>query len=360
MKKISFRIRAFVSGLLIAAGMATSASALEVKVTGDPCTLMVYSSQTDDATAQELSVSDFYLYGLLGADQAVVRIGDTIGFVDITELTSKLPEIPVGLLVDGTGLTDVNNGAQGDAAKAIQQKLTDLGYLTGTPDGMYGAGTAAAVKLFQEEHGLTGTGNADVYTQMALSMAANGVQDILETTYPTNLTPETKFAAIMDLTDADLSRYVGPEWQFTYDTFERFGFLDPQIIIGTYTDESSDINKISLTCSFKVVISENAKSGRLEITPCLVTESEGAYRPYLQSAILASGGQAVQLTGGESKGGLNGVTMTETGYVPLTQEALTLLASGTLDSVRISGMNNSYDITNLASTDQLVWFGSNA
>lgn len=360
MKKNSMKIGVLVSSIAIAAGMIMPASAMEIKVTGDPCTLNVYSSQGEDATVQELGASDFFLYGTMGTEQAVVKIGETVGFVDIAELASKLPEIPIGALADGTGLADVNNGASGDTARDIQQKLTDLGYLTGTPDGMYGGGTAAAVKAFQEEHGLTGTGNADVYTQLTLTLAASGVQDVLETTYPTVLTPESKFENIMSLTDADLTRYVGPEWRFTYDTFEKFGLLDPQIVVGTFSDESSDINRISLTCSLKVVITENAKSGRLEVTPCLVTESQGAYRPYLQSAILAAGGQTVELTGGESKGALNGVTMSETGYVPLTAEALTLLASGTLDSVRISGMNNTYDITNTATADQLSWFGTNA
>ena len=360
MIKNSLRIGVVTAAIVLTVGMIVPVSAMEVKVSGDPCTLTVYSTQGEDATAQELDASDFFLYGTMGTGQAVVKIGDTVGFVNVEELMTKLPEIPVGSLPDGTGLADVNNGAKGDPAKDIQQKLTDLGYLTGTPDGMYGGGTAAAVKKFQEEHGLTGTGNADVYTQLTLTMAANGVQDVLETTYPTNLTPEAKFASIMDLTDTDLTRYAGPEWRFTYDTFEKFGLIDPQIVIGTFTDESSDLNKISITCSLKVVVTADGETGRLLATPCLVTESEGAYRPYLQSAFLAAGGQTVELTGGESVGALNGVTMSETGYVPLTQEALALLTAGTLDTVRISGMNNTYDITNAATSDQLAWFGANA
>jgi len=280
--------------------------------------------------------------------------------VALSELTSKLPEIPLGAMPDGSGLSDVNNGANGETARDIQQKLIDLGYLTGTADGLYGSGTAGAVKQFQEEHGLAGTGNADVNTQMVLAMAAAGAADVLETTYPTVLTPEDKFGDIMSLTDTDLSRYAGAEWMYSYDAFEKFGMLDPGIVIGTFADESSDINKISMTCSLKVVISENKKSGRLDVLPCLVVESTGAYRPYLQSAILASGGQTVQVTGGESKGGLSGVTMTETGYVLLTPEALALLQAGTLDSVRITGMNNSYDIANIAAPENIAWFGANA
>ena len=349
-----------VSGAALVFAAVMPASAMEVKVSGDPCTLTVYSSQAEDAVAQEMDASDFYVYGKMGDSQVSVKIGEAVGFVDITELTSKLPEVPVAAMTDGSAMTDVNTGAKGDAAKDIQQKLIDLGYLTGTADGQYGNGTAGAVKKFQEEHGLNPTGNANVETQLSIDLAAAGAPTVLETTYPTIVNPEQKFASIVDLTDVDLSRYAGAEWFFSYDAFEKFGMLDPHIVIGTFTDESSDINKISITCSLKAIVKENPETGRLDVLPCLVTESSGAYRPYLQSAILASGGQAEQVTGGESKGALDGVIMAETGYVPLTSEALALLQSGVLDSVRITGMNNSYDIANTASPDQIAWFGANA
>ena len=46
-------------------------------------------------------------------------------------------------------------------ALLLQQKLIDLGYLSGTPDGVYGADCEKAVKKYQKDHGLQVTGIAD-------------------------------------------------------------------------------------------------------------------------------------------------------------------------------------------------------
>ena len=42
--------------------------------------------------------------------------------------------------------------------RAIQQRLADLGYYTGTVDGLSGPGTKKAITLFQQQHGLTADG----------------------------------------------------------------------------------------------------------------------------------------------------------------------------------------------------------
>ena len=43
-----------------------------------------------------------------------------------------------------------------------------LGYLSGTPDGVYGADSQTAVSNFQRDHGLEVTGVADAATQQAI------------------------------------------------------------------------------------------------------------------------------------------------------------------------------------------------
>ena len=53
----------------------------------------------------------------------------------------------------------------GSEVSALQQRLVDLAYLNGKVDGIYGKRTVAAVKLFQEMHGLEITGRADDETQ---------------------------------------------------------------------------------------------------------------------------------------------------------------------------------------------------
>lgn len=47
----------------------------------------------------------------------------------------------------------------------LQQKLIELGYLTGEPDGVYGSDCENAIKKYQQDHGLEVTGIADVAVQ---------------------------------------------------------------------------------------------------------------------------------------------------------------------------------------------------
>ena len=55
-------------------------------------------------------------------------------------------------------------GSEGSAVKTLQQKLKDLGYLSGTVDGKFGIATQAAVIAFQRNNGLTADGKAGTAT----------------------------------------------------------------------------------------------------------------------------------------------------------------------------------------------------
>ncbi len=62
-------------------------------------------------------------------------------------------------------------GSTGDTVKQIQQKLSDGGYYSGEIDGIYGPGTAAAVRSFQKKNGLAEDGIVGSATLKALGMA---------------------------------------------------------------------------------------------------------------------------------------------------------------------------------------------
>ena len=64
--------------------------------------------------------------------------------------------------------TEYARGAKGEEVKPLQQRLKDLGYLTGTVDGDFGGGTERAVSAFQNQHEIPVTGIADVATQELL------------------------------------------------------------------------------------------------------------------------------------------------------------------------------------------------
>lgn len=65
----------------------------------------------------------------------------------------------------------LKTGVKGDEVQRVQQRLKDLGYYDGQVDGQYGAGTAEAVRLFQEQHGLTGDGIVGEGTRAVLFAA---------------------------------------------------------------------------------------------------------------------------------------------------------------------------------------------
>jgi peptidoglycan hydrolase-like protein with peptidoglycan-binding domain len=83
------------------------------------------------------------------------------------------------------------NGSKGDEVQAMQQKLSDLGYLgkDGKPlvaDGDFGPGTVEAVKQFQRDHHLTVDGKAGGATLGALEVAT---QQRAQAAEPTMATP---------------------------------------------------------------------------------------------------------------------------------------------------------------------------
>ena len=58
------------------------------------------------------------------------------------------------------GYTTLQEGDSGEAVKALQTKLKELGFFTGTPLGNYKSLTVAAVRAYQAKNGLTVDGVA--------------------------------------------------------------------------------------------------------------------------------------------------------------------------------------------------------
>jgi peptidoglycan hydrolase-like protein with peptidoglycan-binding domain len=79
--------------------------------------------------------------------------------------TTTLPPDPAA---DGT----LRLGEEGDAVMALQQRLVELGYWMGEPDGNYGQLTRQAVMAFQKVEGLGRDGVAGPITQERLAVAA--------------------------------------------------------------------------------------------------------------------------------------------------------------------------------------------
>ena len=75
----------------------------------------------------------------------------------------------------------LSRGAQGVEVVTLQEALAQLGYLTTASDGIYGTGTATAVRAFQADNGLDADGIAGKQTQAKLFMLSS-VTPIPDTT----------------------------------------------------------------------------------------------------------------------------------------------------------------------------------
>jgi lipoprotein-anchoring transpeptidase ErfK/SrfK len=78
----------------------------------------------------------------------------------------------------------LRSGDSGDAVLALQQRLVELGYWVGEPDGSYGLTTQQAVMAFQKAEGLDRDGVAGPQTMAQLPVAgrvtAGGNGDMIE------------------------------------------------------------------------------------------------------------------------------------------------------------------------------------
>ena len=81
---------------------------------------------------------------------------------ETSELTMPAKDYPIPTLAPYTPVyTTMKKTTYSWYAYLLQQKLIEMGYLTGEPDGVYGPGCAAAVSAYQRDHNLEQTGVAD-------------------------------------------------------------------------------------------------------------------------------------------------------------------------------------------------------
>ena len=92
---------------------------------------------------------------------------------------SSQPTAPAATSAPASNPTDgaLSVGSRGDAVKSLQQKLIDLGYLSGSADGVFGEGTKRALMAFQSAKGLTASGVADSATLNALGSGGTVAPD---------------------------------------------------------------------------------------------------------------------------------------------------------------------------------------
>ncbi len=87
----------------------------------------------------------------------------------------------------------LRSGSQGEAVWALQERLRDLGYLSGQVDGQFGPATKEAVQRFQRQHGLSADGIVGAETRLLLD--SEDVQPYITPTPAPTATPVPVAAA---------------------------------------------------------------------------------------------------------------------------------------------------------------------
>lgn len=102
---------------------------------------------------------------------AATAVAFTLSILPVPGWTS-----PVAAQSAPASVTGLTVGARGDAVREVQQALVNQGIaVAGGVDGVFGPGTEAAVKAFQQQKGIKPSGSVDLATALALGLERSPV-----------------------------------------------------------------------------------------------------------------------------------------------------------------------------------------
>ena len=124
-----------------------------------------YGDKTVAAVRAFQKANGLTVDGSAGAETQEVLFGGKAVKAGATKATAT----PKASATPTPASSSLKQGARGDAVKELQKKLIDLGYLSGSADGVYGSKTAAAVKAYQKANKLSADGVAGSKTLSSIS-----------------------------------------------------------------------------------------------------------------------------------------------------------------------------------------------
>ncbi len=139
----------------------------QVKIMQNRLIALGYLSGTADGTFAETTEAAVYAFQKRNSIYADGVAGPTT----LTKLYSSSAKKASSVVAN---LGSLKLGMTGGGVRALQQRLKDLGYYSGSVDGEFGAGTQAAVIAFQSANGLTADGVAGKSTLNALYGGGGG------------------------------------------------------------------------------------------------------------------------------------------------------------------------------------------
>ena len=161
-------------------------------------TLMLYMSLTFATAVQGAEPPVETAVPTFTPPPAVVKAlpGETAAPVVITAVPTATPDpnatatpAPQPTITPNTGYKNLQMNSRGDQVKRLQERLIELGYLSGEADGAFGRQTYNAVIAFQKANGLTADGVAGDATQTTLFESP----DVVAKAVPSTATPTLTF-----------------------------------------------------------------------------------------------------------------------------------------------------------------------
>ena len=175
-------------------------------------------------------------------------------------------------------------GSSGDGVKELQQELIRKNYLAaGGDDGIYGKNTAAAVKKYQKDNGLSQDGIAGTKTLTALAgvstAATGGTTGNAATQNANGFTPSemvNQAYALLQQQQANKPGAYSPVWQEKADAYlDQYQSRDPF----TY-----DVNKDALYQMYRDMYVQQGQMARMDAMGQVAAMSGGYSNSYAQAA----------------------------------------------------------------------------
>ena len=298
------------------------------------------AASTMEGEPFELATSEFNLIGRDGSGYLISAEGKLLK-VDAEALSPLMDAVGRSAFANLPSLDTyteaIGRGEGGEKVQALQQKLYDAGYLTGSVDGIYGGQTARAVSALQEAGGLPVTGEADAATQMLLDSAS--IKPIAFSAAAVN---GGRFDRITENTDVDLTGAVERNLTLEFDDISGEGVIANDNLVTYSVDAPADIDRCDFTFRFVIAVRQN-NDGSYALEPALLVSSVSVRRPIVQKVTLKSGSQRFTFGVSDLDSVLSGLKSRETGRVLLDKDAAAMLAQAAKNGELRLRVNCRYD-----------------
>ena len=382
-KRGSFKA-ALAAGVMVLSSLLTgNAFAQEVVIEGEACPLTVYTAAYQQEPGTEMQVGKIRVLGVLDDVYAVVIVdnpdagqvsggeGENVivqsakkaGFVALSEFEEKLPGVDTASLEHLYSWYNYIYGDEADVIYTAQECLASLGFLESEPVGRLGDMTVVALNAFLESMGLPQNGMLDAPAYLLLKEEAAGGGAPVTVTYPYIPNPADKFPEIYDDLASDahrssLSGFLSSGWKLTLDPFTGTGMIRGDQPAAVYTDNSTQVDQISVSVEFVLYIKRNSKD-LYELVPAFLVTSQGSYRPYIKEVVINIGKSTATLPVISKEGGITGARVYENAFVSFKAAAAEVInnadAGDTLH-VRVQGLNRKYDMQSEGAIQRLQMF----